>query len=178
MVSRFITGLFCGFFTGVLPIYLYEIAPKNLRGLTGTLNQLNIVFGILSTNVLGLPGIFGTEKLWPILVGIVFFPVLAHAFLAFGVKSPKYLFMKYDDRNGAEEALIKLRGINNLSLVQNELDELEEEKMQMSNQTEFKWRDFIEKKYLFRPLVVTIIIQMSQQLSGINAVDIFFMSKQ
>ncbi len=171
MVSRFITGLFCGVFTGVLPIYLYEIAPKNLRGLTGTLNQLNIVFGILCTNVLGLPDIFGTEKLWPILVGIVFFPVLAHALLVFGVKIPKYLFMKYYDRNAPEEALIKLRGFNNLSLVQNELDELEEEKMQLSNQTEFKWSDFIEKKYLFRPLIVTIVIQMSQQFSGINAVN-------
>ncbi len=47
LASRFVTGLFSGFFTGVLPIYLFEIAPHNLRGIVGTMNQLNIVIGIL-----------------------------------------------------------------------------------------------------------------------------------
>ena len=103
MAARFLTGLFCGLFTGILPIYLYEIAPKNLRGLTGTLNQLNIVLGILATNILGLPNLFGTATWWPVLVGFVFVPALFHvAFLA-GVKSPKYLFITKNDREAAEQ---------------------------------------------------------------------------
>lgn len=170
MIGRLITGLFCGLFTGILPIYLYEIAPKNLRGLTGTLNQLNIVLGILTTNIIGLPSLLGTSTLWPLLVGFVFVPMLFHLALSFGVQSPKYLFLKKNDRVGAEEALIKLRGIDNLSLVQNEIEQLDNEKISQANQEMFKWADFLKKKYLFRPLVVTLVIQMSQQFSGINAV--------
>lgn len=52
------SGLFCGLFSGILPLYLSELAPKNLRGTIGTLNQLMIVFGILVTNILGLPQLF------------------------------------------------------------------------------------------------------------------------
>ncbi len=51
-------GLFCGLFSGILPLYLSELAPKNLRGTIGTLNQLMIVFGILVTNILGLPQLY------------------------------------------------------------------------------------------------------------------------
>ena len=117
MIARFISGLACGFFTGVLPIYIYEIAPKNIRGLTGTMNQLIITCAILTTNILGMPGFLGTEKLWPVLLGVCFLPVISHVFLIFGVKSPKYLFMKYNDRDAAEKILTKLRGSNNLILV-------------------------------------------------------------
>ncbi len=62
IASRLLTGLFCGFFTGILPIYLYELAPQNLRGITGTLNQLHIVIGILVSNILGLPQLLGNNN--------------------------------------------------------------------------------------------------------------------
>ncbi len=68
---------------------------------------------------------------------------------------------------------MKLRGINNLELVENELDQLAAEKINSAKQTVFQWSDFWNKTYLFRPLVVTIFVQMSQQLSGINAVKKF-----
>lgn len=103
MLGRFLTGIFCGFFTGILPIYLYEISPQNLRGLIGTMHQFNIVLGILTSNILGLPELFGTAKLWPVLVGAVLIPAFVHVFLFAAVKSPKYLFTKLNDRAGAEQ---------------------------------------------------------------------------
>ncbi len=103
LVSRFLTGLFCGFFTGVLPIYLFEIAPQNLRGIIGTLNQLNIVLGILFSNIFGLNSLFGTADLWPVVCGIAFFPVLVHSGLFFAAKSPKFLFLKCNDSEGARQ---------------------------------------------------------------------------
>ena len=53
MAGRFVTGLFSGLFSGVLPLYLSELPPMNLRGLAGTMNQLTIVIGILVTNIFG-----------------------------------------------------------------------------------------------------------------------------
>ena len=35
MAGKFFAGIYSGLFTGILPIYLNEISPSNLRGLTG-----------------------------------------------------------------------------------------------------------------------------------------------
>lgn len=94
MVARFLSGIFCGLFTGILPLYLSELPPQNYRGLVGTLNQFGIVFGILVTNVLGLPNILGSVNLWPVLVGLMVVPVIAHVLLLLGknLKQAKFIF--------------------------------------------------------------------------------------
>lgn len=43
MVGRFFAGVFSGLFSGLVPMYLNEIAPKNLKGLAGTMNRLLLV---------------------------------------------------------------------------------------------------------------------------------------
>ena len=43
LAGRFVSGIFCGIFSGLVPMYLNEIAPQNLRGLLGTSNQLFLV---------------------------------------------------------------------------------------------------------------------------------------
>ena len=40
--------------TVVAPMYLSEVAPVNLRGALGTLNQFGIVSGLLISQILGL----------------------------------------------------------------------------------------------------------------------------
>lgn len=67
---------------------------------------------------------------------------------------------------------MKLRGYDNEDLVNNELRILEQEKIEMANQPKIKNIDLILKPPLRRALIVTIIIQMAQQLSGIDAVNI------
>jgi hypothetical protein len=90
-------------------MYLNEIAPENLRGLIGTLNQIFIVFGILITNIIGLKFILGTAELWPILVGLILVPVLAHLGLIFGVESPKYLYINCNNVEDAQKGIFYLR---------------------------------------------------------------------
>ena len=65
---------------------------------------------------------------------------------------------------------MKLRN-NDATLVDAELENLEKEKYVLSQQAKVKWSDFWNEKSLFRPLIVTIVIQMSQQFSG-NLKDI------
>lgn len=164
IVARFISGLFCGLFTGILPIFLNEISPINLRGLAGTVNQFTVVMAILVANVFGLEELLGTEKLWPVITGFVLVPAVANFCLVFITESPKHLFV-VNDKVNAESALVKLRK-NNRVLVDNELKSYEEEQKELACQEEFKWSDFINISYLRRPLVVTIMLQMSQQFSG------------
>ena len=70
IASRAILGLATGLFGGIVPIYLTEIAPKNMRGLFNTINQMSIVFGILATYSFGLPQLLGSKENWPYLLGV------------------------------------------------------------------------------------------------------------
>ena len=107
MVGRFIGGLYSGLFSGILPLYLNELAPKNLRGLAGTMNQLFIVIGILVTNIFGLGAVLGTDDSWPILVGLVLIPASAMFMMFCAVESPKYLFINKRNPEKAHSGIIQ-----------------------------------------------------------------------
>ena len=50
-------------------MYISEIAPLNLRGGLGTVNQLAVTVGLLLSQVLGIEQILGTDEGWPMLLG-------------------------------------------------------------------------------------------------------------
>lgn len=54
--SALSSSLCPGLTSGLVPMYVGEIAPTHLRGALGTLNQLAIVIGILIAQVTG-PGL-------------------------------------------------------------------------------------------------------------------------
>lgn len=58
-----------GLNTSLVPMYISEIAPLNLRGGLGTVNQLAVTVGLLLSQVLGIEQILGTDEGWPILLG-------------------------------------------------------------------------------------------------------------
>ena len=51
-----------GINTAVAPVYLSEIAPVNLRGSLGTLNQFGIVSGLLLGFIFGLRQVSSISK--------------------------------------------------------------------------------------------------------------------
>ena len=46
ITGRFGIGIACGLFTGLVPLYITEVAPVQLRGGMGTFNQLAVTSGI------------------------------------------------------------------------------------------------------------------------------------
>jgi MFS family permease len=104
MISRFLAGVYSGFFTGILPLYLNECSSKNLRGFSGTMNQLAIVLGVVVVNIIGLPDLLGTIDLWPVLVGLTLVPIIFHIVLFFLSESPKYVCINKHDREGAKQS--------------------------------------------------------------------------
>ncbi len=172
MIARFISGLYCGLFSGVLPLYLSELAPMNLRGLIGGFYQLSIVIGILATNIYGLRQVLGNEQLWPILAGgFQYFPMLVQTGLFFAVESPKHLFMNKNDKIGAQRALAKLRGVHNVTLIKNEMEMLENEKLAQAEQRQVAWLELFKNKDLRHALLIAFLPHICQQFSGINAVN-------
>lgn len=95
---------FCrtGLNTSLVPMYISEIAPLNLRGGLGTVNQLAVTIGLLLSQVLGIEQILGTNDGWPVLLGLAICPaILQLILLPICPESPRYLLIT---RQWEEEA--------------------------------------------------------------------------
>ena len=86
--------LSAGLNTSLVPMYISEIAPLNLRGGLGTVNQLAVTVGLLTGQVLGVDYLLGTDEGWPYLLGIAVFPsILQLLLLPICPESPRYLLI-------------------------------------------------------------------------------------
>ncbi len=105
IVARFITGMSSGLFSGIAPIYLSEVAPRHLKGATGSLYHLAFLVGILVAAVCGLPNILGTIELWKYLYVITTLLGIVHicALCLFCVETPKHVYLNLNDPFNAEK---------------------------------------------------------------------------
>jgi predicted MFS family arabinose efflux permease len=103
IVARFIAGTNSGLYSGIAPIYLAEIAPRHLRGATGSLHHFAFLIGIFIAAICGLPIVLGTIVLWKYLyVATTLLGVIQIcASCLFCVETPKHVYM---DQNNAAEA--------------------------------------------------------------------------
>uniref|UniRef100_A0A915AFK6 Major facilitator superfamily (MFS) profile domain-containing protein n=1 Tax=Parascaris univalens TaxID=6257 RepID=A0A915AFK6_PARUN len=69
LIGRLIIGVSAGVSSGVIPTFLTELAPDNLRGMLGSCNQLFLTIAILFSNVLSFKMIFGSETRWQYIFG-------------------------------------------------------------------------------------------------------------
>ncbi|CAL8290244.1 unnamed protein product [Merluccius merluccius] len=168
IIGRLVIGLFCGLCTGLTPMYVGEIAPTNLRGAFGTLHQLGVVIGILVAQVFGLEFLLGSEALWPLLLALTALPaILQSIMLPFCPESPRYLLISLNQEEEARKALVRLRGSED---VNDDLQEMKEEGMKMAMEKKVTILELFRSPVYRQPLVIAIVLQLSQQLSGINAV--------
>lgn len=185
IVGRFFVGLNCGVNTTLVPMYLSEISTVNIRGAIGGVSQLAVTIGLLVSQLLGLKEMLGTKDGWPMLFGFAFVPaILQLAMLPFCPESPRYLLISC---SRVSDARVALRRLRNKSDVEDELEEYKAEGLineddDMKRSTRFlTFSKLIKNKWLRAPLAIGIMMQLSQQLSGISAIlcystDIFLSS--
>lgn len=168
IVSRLLVGICAGLSSNVVPMYLGELAPKNLRGALGVVPQLFITVGILVAQIFGLRTLLANKEGWPILLGLTGIPAALQLLcLPFFPESPRYLLIQKKDEAAAKNALRRLRGWDDVDA---EIEEIREE-----DQAE-KAAGFISVLKLFRmrslrwQVISTIILMGGQQLSGVNAI--------
>nr|DBA26169.1 TPA: hypothetical protein GDO54_010466 [Pyxicephalus adspersus] len=168
IAGRLITGLYCGLTAGLVPIYIGEVAPTALRGALGTMHQLAIVTGILISQVVGLDFILGSEKLWPVLLGLSGVPaVIQTVLLFFCPESPRYAFIKLGREEAAKKILKKLRGDYDPS---KDMEEMRREKEEAASEKKVSILQLFKCANYRQPLLVSLVLHMSQQFSGINAI--------
>ncbi|XP_030885426.1 solute carrier family 2, facilitated glucose transporter member 5 isoform X5 [Leptonychotes weddellii] len=62
IVSRLLVGICAGLSSNVVPMYLGELAPKNLRGALGVVPQVFITIGILVAQIFGLRSLLANKE--------------------------------------------------------------------------------------------------------------------
>ncbi|XP_071073899.1 solute carrier family 2, facilitated glucose transporter member 5 isoform X3 [Dasypus novemcinctus] len=168
IISRLLVGICAGLSSNVVPMYLGELSPKNLRGAIGVVPQLFITIGILVAQIFGLRSVLATQEGWPVLLGLTGIPAaLQLLLLPFFPESPRYLLTQKEDEAAAKRALTRLRG----------WDDVEEEVEEIRKEAEAeKAAGCISVPRLFRmktlrwQLVSVIVLMGGQQLSGVNAI--------
>ncbi|XP_076827024.1 solute carrier family 2, facilitated glucose transporter member 3 isoform X2 [Brachyhypopomus gauderio] len=168
VLGRLVIGVFCGLFTGLIPMYVGELAPTALRGAFGTLHQLGTVIGILIAQILGLEFLLGSQDLWPLLLGLTVLPAMLQSILLlFCSESPRYLLINQQQEDKARQVLVRLRGHSD---VEDDIQEMKEEAAKLSKVTKVSVLDLFRNSAYRQPIIIVIVMNLSQQLSGINAV--------
>ncbi|XP_055078775.1 solute carrier family 2, facilitated glucose transporter member 1a isoform X2 [Periophthalmus magnuspinnatus] len=162
IVARFIVGI-CA-----VPMYLGEISPKNLRGAIGIVPQLFITIGILSAQVLGIRNILGNSTGWTLMLGLTAVPAAVELLLLpFFPESPRYLLIQRGDEKTARKGLQRLRGWED---VDEELSEMRVEDQSERAEGRLSVLALLSKRSLRWQLISIVVMNMGQQLSGVNAI--------
>ncbi|NXB73284.1 GTR5 protein, partial [Donacobius atricapilla] len=168
ILSRVVMGIFAGLASNVVPMFLGEMSPKNLRGAIGVVPQLFITIGILAAQILGLSSILGNAKGWPVLLGLTGIPSLIQLLtLPFFPESPRYLLIQKGNEEQARRALQRLRGRED---VEDEVQEMYQEDQSEKEEGQFSVLSLFTFRGLRWQLISIIVMMAGQQLSGVNAV--------
>ncbi|KAJ6771061.1 hypothetical protein OIU74_017494 [Salix koriyanagi] len=162
--GRILTGYGIGVFSYVVPIFIAEIAPKNLRGGLTTLNQLMIVTGSSTAFLIGSAitwrglALTGVVPCVFLLVGLCFVP-----------ESPRWL-AKVGLEKEFREALQKLRGKD--ADVTREAAEIQVYLETLQALPKAKLLNLLESKYI-RSVIIGVALMVFQQFGGINGIGFY-----
>ncbi|KAL6971483.1 Sugar transport protein 8 [Sarracenia purpurea var. burkii] len=165
ILGRILFGFGVGFGNEAVPVFLSEIAPVQHRGAVNILFQLFVTIGIFIANLVN----YSTSTIhpygWRVSLGCAAVPGLV---LFFGsiilTESPTSLVERGKDTDG-KAALKKIRGVDEVDAEYEEIKkacELAKEVKQPLKK--------LMKRSSVPPMTIGILMQIFQQLTGINAI--------
>ena len=168
LVARFLGGIAIGIASGLSPMYIAEVAPTSIRGKLVSLNQLTIVIGILSAQIVNwlLAGddmTWNLEMAWRWMFWAAAFPALAFLILALFIpESPRWLAMK-GKKKKAMVTLTKIGGKEYAAMEMSTFDA-------GTGQKEQGGLKLLSSKPYRKVLLIGIIVAMFQQWCGTNVI--------
>ncbi|XP_058751279.1 plastidic glucose transporter 4-like [Vicia villosa] len=163
IIGRLLAGIGIGVTSAIVPLYISEISPTEIRGALGSINQLFICIGILVALVVGLP-LAGNPLWWRTMFGIAVVPsVLLALGMAIAPESPRWLFQQGKIIE-AEKAIKTLYGKERVPAVMHDLRTAS----QGSSEPEAGWLDLFSSRY-WKVVSVGAALFLFQQFAGINA---------
>ncbi|KAK7332941.1 hypothetical protein VNO80_29698 [Phaseolus coccineus] len=163
-VGRFLVGCGIGLLSYVVPVYVAEITPKNLRGGFTTVHQLMICCGVSLTYLIGaflnwrILALIGTIPCLVQLLGLFFIP-----------ESPRWL-AKFGHWERSESVLQRLRGKN--ADISQEATEIRDFTEALKSETEATIFGLFQLQYL-KSLTVGVGLMILQQFGGVNGIAFY-----
>ncbi|KAG6415351.1 hypothetical protein SASPL_122762 [Salvia splendens] len=166
-IGRLATGYGMGVFSYVVPVFISEIAPKDLRGTLTTLHQLMIVTGVSVSFVVG------TLVTWRdlALVGIVPCAALLVDYYDWEDHNMmEYVKARQGKQREFEASLRRLRGKN--ADVSEEAAEIQDNIETLEMLPKARLLDLFQRRYQ-SSLMIAVGLMVFQQLGGINGVSFY-----
>ena len=162
LAGRLILGVSLGILSFIAPLYLAEIAPENIRGSMVALYQIMMTIGILLAFLSDTA--FSYSANWHWMLGVIGIPAaLAFLCMLSLPESPRWLMMR--GRN-EEAAAVLMRVRDSLETVKRETEEITAQ-LKIPQRG---WNMFLENRNFRRSIGLGVLLQIVQQLTGINVV--------
>ncbi|XP_054857680.1 solute carrier family 2, facilitated glucose transporter member 5-like [Eublepharis macularius] len=166
--SRLVIGICAGIACSVVPMYLGEVSPHNLRGAVIVVAHFFIAFGVLVAQALGLHVVLGTRKGWPVLLFLTSIPALFQILLLPQFpESPRYLLMQKGDEENARKALQMVRQRED---VEEEMEEMRMEDNMEQTEKRMSMCSLVLCQSQQWQLLSVIVMMLGQQLSSLNTI--------
>uniref|UniRef100_A0A5S6R4A0 MFS domain-containing protein n=1 Tax=Trichuris muris TaxID=70415 RepID=A0A5S6R4A0_TRIMR len=168
LAGRLLNGICVGLASGIVPLYVTEIAPTRYRGAAGSVHQVAVLLGDFVSLLLPSAELLGTDELWPVAFAITAIPSSCLvAYLPFTRESPSWLFIHKRDKELARKAVEHF--ICGQEAVETRMKELELESTLCSKME----RSFCSKLYrmftkreLVAPFCMVLLVVCSQQFTA------------
>ncbi|KAK5786391.1 hypothetical protein PVK06_041027 [Gossypium arboreum] len=162
--GRMLVGCGMGLLSYVVPVYIAEVTPKDIRGGFTSVHQLMICCGVSITYLIGA---FAT---WRTLALIGTIPCLMQLLgLFFIPESPRWQ-AKIGKWKECEASLQCLRGNN--ADISNEASEIKDYTEQLQRLSESSVFDLFQKEYAWS-LIVGVGLMVLQQFGGVNGIAFY-----
>ncbi|XP_031418211.1 solute carrier family 2 member 15b isoform X2 [Clupea harengus] len=168
IVGRFITGIHSGISLSVVPMYLGEIAPKNLRGFLGLVPSIFICIGVFMAQILGLHELLGKEEYWPLFLSLVVVPTFFQLLLLpWFPESPRYLLI---EKRNIHATITALKWYRRKSNIQAEVEEMQEEQRSLCSVQTLSVLELLRDRSVRWQVLTVMVVNAGMQLSGIDAI--------
>ncbi|GHT12585.1 MFS transporter [Planctomycetales bacterium] len=187
VIFRIVGGMGIGLASGLSPMFIAEVSPKEYRGRFVSFNQLTIVIGILASQIVNyfiartVPLDFGPAEIaaswnglmgWRWMFGAGTFPAVAFLVLMFFVpESPKWLVSKGQTKR-AKDILTRIGGYTyaetELAGMEADIKRTESER-NAALQTSNRFSELLSPKML-PILALGVFLAVFQQWCGINVI--------
>lgn len=173
IVGRICLGIAVGGASSVVPVYLAELAPYEIRGSLSGRNEFMIVVGQLAAFVVNavIAAIMGldTPGLWRVMFAVCAVPAV---FLFFGMlrmpESPRWLVEqgRHDD---ARAVLLTVRSKERAEAELADVEHIAQEEHEQEN-AQLGFKAVLKNKSLFIILLIACGLGVAQQFTGVNAI--------
>ena len=183
LIGRIVAGFGIGLLTMVVPLLISEYAPPERRGMMVSFNQIAMTGGIMVAFWVSY-GLKDTQYGWRYTLGAQCIPAIV---LLIGVvflpHSPRWLVQQGREHEALDALSLLRRGRRgvpsagasdggasdgvSLVAIQTELSEIE---TSVRDEKVAPWSSFVTRRVSLRLLIIAVLLQIGQNLTGINAI--------